>query len=294
MSWKSRLAGILAGLSLAGCTTLQPPPGGSAPALWEVSDADTKIYLFGTIHLLPKGQEWRTPVLERAIAESDELVIETLLDDPAESARVMRTLGLSPGLPPLVERVPQGKRDEFSKIIAASGIPGAALDRMETWVAALMLAGASYRAMGLEAGLGVEQGLTGDYKAKARTISGLETVQEQLGFFDQLSEAAQRELLESVLDDPAEAKARFAAMLATWSRGDVEGIARTFDTEMRKSPELHEALLKRRNARWAEWVDARMDRPGTVLVAVGAGHLAGRDSVQELLKARGLKARRIQ
>jgi uncharacterized protein YbaP (TraB family) len=287
---------LLGALTAAGCATVQPAPAGAGPALWEVSDADTKIYLFGTIHLLPKGLNWRTPVLERAIAESDELVIETLIgDNPAAQAQQMMRLGTNtPGLPPLVERVPADKRDELARIIGASGVPAAALDRMETWVAALTLSAVSYKAMGLDPALGVEQGLSGDYKAKARKISGLETVEEQLGYFDQLSEAAQRQLLIGVLDDPAEARKQFEAMLATWSRGDVAGIARTFDTEMKKTPELRDALLKRRNARWAQWLDERMDRPGTVFVAVGAGHLAGSDSVQEMLRARGFKAKRLQ
>jgi uncharacterized protein len=52
--------------------------------------------------------------------------------------------------------------------------------------------------------------------------------------------------------------------------------------------------MKRRNAAWAEWVDRRMDQPGTVLVAVGAGHLAGEDSVQRMLADRGLQATRVQ
>jgi uncharacterized protein YbaP (TraB family) len=296
MKFWSKIAALFASLSVGACATVQPAATGAGPALWEISDADTKIYLFGTIHLLPKGLNWRTPVLERAIAESDELVIETLIgDNPAAQGQTMMKLGTNtPGLPPLTERVPAESRDELSKVIAASGMPPAVLDRMETWVAALTLSAVSYRAMGLQADLGVEQGLSGDYKAKSRTISGLETVEEQLGYFDQLSEGAQRELLVSVLDDPAEAKKQFEAMLATWSRGDVAGIARTFDTEMKKTPELREVLLKGRNARWAQWLDDRMDRPGTVLVAVGAGHLAGSDSVQEMLRARGFQAKRLQ
>jgi len=206
----------------------------------------------------------------------------------------MRKLGMSPGLPPLMERVSADKRDELQKAIAASGVPAALLDRMETWAAALTLSAVSYRDMGLKATAGVEQGLSGAAKAKARPILGLETPEEQLGFFDQLSEGAQRRLLESALDDPAEARAEFARMVEVWRKGDVEGIARTFDSELKQSPELREVLLKRRNARWAEWVDQRLDRPGTVLVAVGAGHLAGRDSVQEMLRARGIKAKRVQ
>jgi len=235
-------------------------------------------------------------VLEQAIAEADELVIETVFgDDPAAQAQSMLKLGTNaPNLPPLVERVPQDRRDELRKLIAASGVPEAALDRMETWVAVLTLSAASYKAMGLSAEQGVEHGLSAAYKEKARPISGLETVEEQMGFFDQLSEEAQRDLLVSTLDDPAAAKAEFDAMMATWARGDVEGIARTFDTEMKKSPELREMLLRKRNARWAEWLASRLDRPGTVMVAVGAGHLAGADSVQEMLRVRGLKTRRLQ
>ncbi len=58
-------------------------------------------------------------------------------------------------------------------------------------------------------------------------------------------------------------------------------------------PELYEALLTRRNRAWTDWLIARLDRPGTVLFAVGAGHLAGRVSVQSMLAGRGFTARRI-
>lgn len=296
MSLRSKLVGFFASLSLVGCATGQPEATGAGPALWELSDADTKIYLFGTIHALPKGQEWRTPVLEQAIADSDELVIETLIgDNPQAQAQAMLKRGTpDTPLPPLLERVPQEKRAQLAKVVAESGMPAAVLDRLETWVAAMMLSASSYKRMGLDPALGVEQGLSANYKAKARTISGLETVDEQLGFFDQLSEGAQRELLEAALDDPANAKAEFSNMLGTWSKGDVAGIAATFDTEMKKTPELRDVLLKKRNARWAEWLSGRLDRPGTLMVAVGAGHLAGADSVQEMLRARGLKTKRLQ
>jgi uncharacterized protein YbaP (TraB family) len=71
-------------------------------------------------------------------------------------------------------------------------------------------------------------------------------------------------------------------------------MARTFDTELKKMPELRDALLVSRNVRWAQWLDDRLDRPGTILVAVGAGHLAGDESVQAMLRKRGLKVRRVQ
>ena len=60
-----------------------------------------------------------------------------------------------------------------------------------------------------------------------------------------------------------------------------------------EDPMLHKRLLTDRNARWAKWIDGRLKQPGTVFVAVGAGHLAGKDSVQRQLRKLGIKARRV-
>lgn len=73
----ARLVSTLTALSLGACTADLPAQAAPAPrpALWKLADADTTIYLFGTIHILPKDLPWRTPVLEHAIAASDELVL---------------------------------------------------------------------------------------------------------------------------------------------------------------------------------------------------------------------------
>ncbi|HEY0627609.1 MAG TPA: TraB/GumN family protein [Allosphingosinicella sp.] len=288
----------VAALGAAACTTVPQPrsaaAAGTGPALWKVSDADTTIYLFGTFHMLPEGTQWRTPALEQAIAASDELVIETLIGDQMAAARTMAQIGTSPGLPPILERVPADRRDDLEWVIKASGAPMAALDRLETWAAAMALSGATFRSLGLNPELGVEKGLEGTYKQRSRPVLGLETVEEQLGYFDRLSEDAQRKFLMGVLDDPEEVRRQFAEMLRTWSTGDVEGIARTFDADLKESPELRDALLLRRNRNWAEWIDERLDRPGTTLVAVGAGHLAGNESVQRMLEGRGIRVVRVQ
>jgi uncharacterized protein YbaP (TraB family) len=282
----------LASLSVAACATPQPAADEARPALWKLSDADTNIYLFGTIHLLPKGLKWRTPAIERAMAESEALYLETELgNDPMAAAQTMMKLGISPGLPPIAERVPAEKQDAFRKMIASAGVPEAALDRMETWAAALTLMAVSFRQMGFSAEEGVERSLSAGY---SKPVKGLETVEQQFGFFDQLSEEAQRALLTGLIDDPGEAKKQFEAMLSAWRSGDTKAIARTFDSEKALSPELRNVLMARRNAAWADWLAKRLDEPGTVMVAVGAGHLAGKGSVQELLKAKGLKATRVQ
>lgn len=263
--------------------------------MWRLADEDTTVYLFGTFHLLPKGQSWRTPAFETALTSADELVLEVAnVEDPNAAAMAMMKLGMSPGLPPIIERVPEDKRPALKSMIAEAGVPEAVLDRMETWAAGLSLLGVTFKRLGLDPSLGVETQIQGPFKATGRTVSGLETVEEQFGFFDTLSEEAQRAFLVGVLDDNEETRVQFRAMLHAWASGDQKGIARTFNDETQLSPELREAILAKRNARWAEWLEGRMDRPGTVFMAVGAGHLAGKGSVQDMLKKRGFKAKRIQ
>lgn len=269
-------------------------PHSARPALWEVSDPDTTIYLFGTIHLLPDQIQWRTPAFDQAVAGSQELVVETIVDDknPGKLMSAMASLGFANGLPPLIQRVPPGKRAALQLAMKKSGMPIQALDRMKTWAAAFILLGNKFRALGLSGG--VEGVLRKDFTTRGKPIGELESNVEQLSFFDRLPESAQRSLLEGAIEGDQSMNADFSGMLQAWSRGDVQGIARTFDRDLAASPALQQSLIRQRNANWSKWIEARMAQPGAVLLAVGAGHLAGKDSVLEMLKKDGYKIRRLQ
>jgi hypothetical protein len=297
--WTRILAG-LAAFALAGCATQsrqeEPAAAGEMrPAMWALSDEDTTIYLFGTIHTLPPGVEWRTPAIEQALAASDELVTEISLDtDQMAAAASLMRMGMGSNLPALIDRVPRRKRDELSAAIGQSGLPAAIFDRMETWAAALTIGAVAFQRAGLNPELGVDRILTRTFAERQKPRLALETIEEQLGFFDTLPEDDQRDFLVGVLETPEEIRREFDRMLAAWTSGDTDAIARTFDDEAKMSADLRERLLTRRNARWAEWLQRRLERPGTSFVAVGAGHLAGRDSVQDMLRRRGLTTRRVQ
>ena len=291
-----RLAAVGAIAATACVSAPAAEPKSASPAMWKVADADTTIYLFGTIHLLPSDMKWRSAAFDEAAAGSDTLVVETDIDesDPTATLGELFKLAISPGLPPLASRVAPAKRAALATAIAKSGIPAAALDKMETWAAAFLLLGVQFKDLGLQPGSGVEAVLKKQFVAGGKTIGQLESNAEQLGFFDRLSEPSQREFLEGVLDDPAAMKGQFQVMLDAWSRGDVAEIAKSFNSDMGDAPELMDVLIARRNANWAQWVRGRLDKPGTVMMAVGAGHLAGDKSVVKLLQKQGLKVTRVQ
>jgi uncharacterized protein YbaP (TraB family) len=268
----------------------------ASPAMWQVADADTTIYLFGTIHLLPKDTSWRSPAFDNAAAGADTLVVETVIDEskPEQTVAELFKLAISDGLPSITERVPAAKKDQLVTAIAKSGIPIEVYNKMETWAAAFILLGVQFKDLGLEPGSGVETALKKQFEGRGKTIGQLETNAEQLGFFDRLSEPSQREFLVSILDDPKAMNVEFDEMLAAWTRGDVKAIAQSFNSDLGGTSELKNALFTQRNANWARWVKGRLDQPGTVLVAVGAGHLAGEESLLSLLENQGVKVTRVQ
>ncbi len=293
-----RRLGAALGMSMLAIGTPAAAKSGPAarPALWQVSDADTTVYLFGTIHLLPKNYRWRTAKFDQAVAGSQQLMVETIVDEgnPHQMMAALSSLAFSPNLPPITARVPPEKRPALEAAIRKSGMPLASLDRMETWAAAFMLLGNQFRAMGLKTGDGVESVLRTTFAGQGKTIGELETNREQLSFFDVLPEQAQRVLLEGAIEEPKNMSQEFDRMLSSWARGDIEQIARSFNENLAASPELREVLLKRRNENWSRWVQRRMAAPGSVMIAVGAGHLAGSDSLVDLLRRGGYTVRRLQ
>ena len=290
-----RRLSLIAAVLLSACEQTAADARPARPALWRMADKDTTIYLFGSIHLLPKDMSWHTPALNSAIAKSQGLILETVLDkDPRAMAALMQQIGMSPNLPPLLDRVPADKRKQVEEAAKKAGVPLAVLDRFETWAAALTLASAGLRDIGLSTEFGVEDTLRKSFSDAGKSVSGLETPAEQLGYFDTLPEATQREFLVGILDDQENATKEFAKMIRAWASGDTAMIAATFDDELKSSGPLADALLVKRNQRWAVWLSNRMKQPGTVFVAVGAGHLAGTNSVQAMLAKRGFRVWRVQ
>ena len=282
----------------ASLALLLAAPVTAAPALWKFGDRDTTIYLFGTIHALPPGYKWQDARIRRAMSSADTLVIETKIDkDPRAIARLFPPPDAT--LPPIIERVPPESRKAFAAQLAKSGVNQQSLDRMPTWQAAFTMMGALMKDLGIQRDAGVENNIAPAFEAipkpgrKQRNIEALETASAQLAMFANLSEADQRELLTSMVDGNGDARTDYSRMLRAWRNGDEAAIARAFANDKDLTPHLREILLRQRNANWAQWLKARLKTPGTVFVAVGAGHLAGPLSVQTMLRKDGIRVQRV-
>lgn len=274
--------------------TATAPAAMAKPALWKVSDEDTTIYLFGTVHVLPQGINWYGPRIEQALNASDTLVTEIPSgpETDAKMQQLVMTNGMLPADKNLREMLSAEDRATYEGGLAKIGVPANAFDRFEPWMAGLTLTVLPLVQQGYSPDAGVEKQL--EAKAGTEKARGaLETVEFQMGIFDSMPQEAQVEFLVAAADAVEETKPMLDKMVAEWLEGDADALAAIMNEEM-TDPVVAEALLYGRNANWAEWIDARMDQPGTVFVAVGAGHLAGARSVQDLLAQRGIDSERVQ
>lgn len=264
------------------------------PALWVVKDADTTIYLFGTVHVLKPGLSWFDEGVKAAFDKSDEIVLEMVLPEPAEVQKVMMPLVVDPDGPPLPQKLHANKRDAYTAVLTKLGVPPTGFDALYPWFAAVTMSQIMLQKAGYDPASGAERAIDIAAKKAGKPVSGLETLQQQLGFFANLPEADQIAFLELGVDQFDEGVTTIDAMVSSWSKGDPETLAKVMNRDIDQLKAISEVLLTKRNIAWAEWIDNRLKKPGTVFMAVGAGHLAGKDSVQVLLGTRKLTATRVK
>lgn len=281
---------ILAGLAFLLLAAL---PAAAEPPLWAIKDADSTIYLFGTVHALKPDIAWRTDKVAKALAESQELVIEvTGADDPAAMQPLVMKYGIDPARP-LSSKISAEDKARLDVALKDLGAPPEAFEVMRPWLVSLTVAVQPILKAGYDPTKGVEATLQADAKAAGKKIAALETLEQQLRFFADLPEKTEVALLKSTLDDVKEGPAGLDKMVAAWNAGDTAQLEKLFVGDMRRDyPELYQVIIAGRNAAWADELKQKLAGSGVSFVAVGAGHLVGPDSVQAELAKRGVKVER--
>jgi len=286
------LAGALALAAPAFADTAKPRD--ADPALWVMRDADTTVYLFGTVHFLPKDIVWFDEAVADAFAASDELRMELLpVDDPASLGPLILKLAVDPKGRTMAQRMSPEDHAAYVKAMQDLGLPAAQLEPLEPWFIGIQAVSLMYVKAGYDPKSGAEEVLTQAARKAGKTITAFETPEQQFAMLDSTPEAEQLIGVRDLANGQEEALKMFSTLLGYWARGEAEETGRLMNEEMKETPETARILLTDRNARWAADLKARMDRPGVVFVAVGAGHLTGKDSVQDLLARDGLRVERI-
>jgi uncharacterized protein YbaP (TraB family) len=271
---------LIAAAIAAASVSLASSPAASAshqiadadPALWVVNDHDTVIYLFGTFHALDGKSAWFNDEVRTAFTASDELVLETIVPDHLHGP------------------VPSAARPRHGFHPAA---PSA------SFLASTRMALSAGRARGMQIDNGADMVLRRAAEASGKPIVGLESFEFQLGMFGRMPAQPQQSPQSGVrapaqdLSSVGNLAIVMGQMQSAWNRGDSEIFVTMLDQMRTNSPASYNVMFTQRNSNWAGWIADRLQRPGTVFVAVGTGHLAGPDSLQAKLALRGVQSARI-
>lgn len=248
------------------------PVAQPGPAMWVLSDSDTTIYLFGTFHALDARSSWFNRNVKAAFEASDQLVLETLVpEDPAELQAVLARHSMANVKP---------------------GSPVVPTDKAPSFVASAGQAMSAGRSMGMSVENGADAVLRRAANGSGKEVVGLEPFEFQLNMFGSLPPPPPVQAAAPAAS-PAGVRAYLSNMQSAWARGDNGAFAAILANMQSNSPATYKTLFVNRNANWADWIAARMQKPGTVFVAVGTGHLIGQDSVQAKLAGRGFTSARI-
>ena len=263
---------LIASVLAAATPATAPTPVQPEPAMFVIRDADTTVYIFGTFHALDGKTQWFNRSVRDAFENSNELVLETLIPEGPEPVIPGRR-----GLP----------------IRAPSVTPSA------SFLASTQMAINAGQSQGMQVSNGADNVLRQIAESEGKPVEGLETLEFQLNMFNSMpatnaGRASQPEPSAAGAQKPMESLSQsMAEMQAAWKQGDQGVFVRMLDNLRQASPDTYRVMFTERNARWADWIAARMRTPGTVFIAVGAGHLAGQDSVLVRLAEKGLESTRV-
>jgi hypothetical protein len=263
------------------------------PALWLVQSPTAKIYLFGTMHVLPKHVDWFGPRISAAFAASTILFEEADIGmvQPQVMSHIMNE-AVSPDfdLLPLLSSKTAAK---FTELVRSCHLPLNVVSHFRPWFAAMLptmcdlMAGSEGA---LDSKLGPEGALITRAKQQHKQIDFFETADQQIGYLSNAPEKIQIAELEQAIDedDPSE----LTRIEDAWFNGDVAAIAKSVAHDRGDDETTYQTIFVHRNERFAQRIATLLRGHDTAFVAIGAGHLAGPDSVQVQLEKQGFKSNR--
>jgi uncharacterized protein len=278
-------------LGFLGCLTAAH----AASPVWAIRGDHNTVYLAGSVHLLKAGDSALPAAFDRAYAGSRTLVMELDLGkvDPMAAAGWMAEHGMLPEGSSLRKVIGEPRYQRVSTEATRLGVPMQMADQLAPWVLGLQLMELQYAKVGFDSESGVEQQLEHRAQADGKPTAGLETLEEQLGFFETLSPEQQAKFLDLVVNDLHDVDSDTQAVVAAWRAGDAAKLAALLSDEYKQFPALYRSLVTDRNKRWEPQLEKLLHDKDNYFVVVGALHLVGDGGLLELLRKDGFKVEQL-
>ncbi len=270
-------------MALGAATALAKPP------VWVVRHGAASAVLFGSVHLLPAGLDWRPAGLDNALAGADELWFELPIDDATadEAQRLIDQRGGLAAGDSLSAHLGPGENARLTRVAQDLGLSMAVLEAIKPWQAEVVISLADDARHGAVDGQGVEQTLAATTPMTVRRRA-FETPAQQIGFLAGAPMAAQVASLDETLGEIENQPNLYENIIAAWLAGDLVTLEAKALTPLRQdSPQMYQRIILERNRRWAGIIAGDLTGDRRMVVVVGMDHMLGRDGLPALLRARG-------
>ena len=273
--------------------------------MWVVRDADSTIYITGTVHILRDNAEWMSPKLNAALEASSELRLELAEIASSDTLQagiraLLPKFGAYEG-PPITSLLTPEENATLAAQLAAAGAPDNALKEIDThqpWYASVMLGRDTFTGGAHKFANGIDNVLARWALAHSIPVKGMESLEVQIALssdssFDEQLANLRYKLKPSPLQQKMNERVVDAAF-GSWLRGETS-MTEAIVAFMRIGSSRFggtDALLKDRNEAWSSVIEDMLKGSGVSFIAVGAAHLVGPDSLQARLKLRGIAVER--
>jgi uncharacterized protein YbaP (TraB family) len=291
------MAGLISPLKTAYlCAALIACNVATAVPLWEIEGTDNRIRLLGSVHFLRAEDHPLPRVINDVYRKADVIIMELALDTigPTELQRIHQELAVDPHGRKLDELIGAGAWRKAQSLATAIDIDLNMLQPFEPWFAALQITQLRLLQLGYDGSFGIETTITRKARVDHKPLLGLETLDEQLRALDTLPAKAQKNFLLQTLEDADSLTDILDTIVAAWKRGDIKTLDNLLLEGMDEQPEVYDQLLVQRNRRWTKAIIELTNDSQDYLIIVGALHLIGEDSVQNMLSEAGIQTRRLR
>jgi uncharacterized protein YbaP (TraB family) len=267
------------------------------PAIWKITDLDSTLYLYGTVHLLPDDMDWQRNDLNAAFGEVGTIYFE--IPDDAE-ANLQATLlqqqyGLYDSGERLTDYLDNSNLNRLTAALHNVKLPREQIIYFKPWLVADILSLAAAEADGLKPENSADAVLRARAARDGKVVKYLDDMRTYVEAVALLPDYIQLQALEATIKDFDNVGADIRTVNGAWIVGNTDLLERDVVMATRdKSPEMYDVLFTKRNAKWTRTLDDFLQGDSNAMAVVGIGHLLGDDGLPFLLRELGYDVERVR
>jgi uncharacterized protein YbaP (TraB family) len=258
-------------------------------SLWKVQSKSNTVYIMGSIHYLKPQNYPLDQAMEDAFKDAKKLVLEINPEsvEKEQGQKLMLLKGLYTDGRTLKDGVSEETYVLAEKELKGLGLEIKVLNQFKPWFVAITVTALKLQRLGFDPNRGIDRYFFRKAKQEHKEVAGLETFGYQVDLFDRMAERTQELMLVQTLKDVQSMEEAVDTIVRAWASGDMKTLDSVLLRSLREYPEVYQKLVLDRNRAWLPKIESYLSQNETYLVVVGAGHLAGKDGVIEMLKAKG-------